>query len=192
MNDDAPHNHYAARFTQQVISDSVNQQANERIYGRSTWGTGRSRFYIPGWAGFGGLLGAALGAIAAHDRGMSSMEGAISGGIAGFVSLLVLSFVLGFFFKGLSLGWTGVKTVLGTVTGLGGIWASSGILGGVPRATARGGAIGGALGTALALWLNEPVDEAALRVASCGAALGAGWRLIRITMGVLRRGEGSR
>lgn len=192
MNDDAPHNHYAARFTQQVISDTVHREANERIYGRPTWGTGRSRFYIPGWAGFGGLLGAAIGAISSHDRGISSMEGAISGGIAGFVSFLVLSFALGFFFKGIGLGWTGFKTVLGTFTGLGGIWASSGILGGLPRATARGGAIGGALGMVLALWLNEPVGDAALRVGSCGAAIGAGWRLIRLTRSVLRRGEGPR
>lgn len=192
MNDHAPHNHYAARFTSQWQSDVTSQQANERMYGRAYWGTGRSRFYIPGWAGFGGLLGATVGAIAAHDRGMSSMEGAISGGAAGFLSFLALSLVLGFFFKGISLGWLGIKTVTGAVTGMGAGLTTSSIFGGLPRATTRGAFLGGTLGAALALWLNEPVDDAALRVASCGAVIGAGWRLIRLTMNALKRNEGPR
>ena len=189
---DAPHNHFAARATAQWNADNARDDARDKLYGRPTFTTGRARFYIPGLAGFGGLLGLAIGAIAAHERGMTSMEGAISGGVAGFLSFLVLSFALKFFFLGIGLGWTGFKTVLGTVTGLGSGYMSSGIFGGLPRATARGGLIGGALGAAIALWLGEPLGEAALRVASVGAAAGAGWRLLRLTMSVLKRGEGPR
>lgn len=189
---DAPHNHLAARVTAQWNADNARDDARDKLYGRPTFTTGRARFYIPGWAGFGGLLGAAIGAIAAHDRGMTATEGAISGGAAGFLSFLALSLALKFFFMGIGLGWAGIKTGLGAVTGFGGGFMTPGILGGLPRATARGGFIGGALGAALALWLGEPVGDAALRVASVGAAAGAGFRSLRLAMSILKRDEGPR
>lgn len=185
MNDDGPHNHYAARFTRQWLDHIATQEARERIYGVNQYSTGRSRFYIPGWAGFAGLLGAAIGATVAHKYDISSMTGAISGAAIGFLFLLAI----GFFFKGISLGWLGVKTALGTLTGIGGGLVTSSAFGGLPRAIARGGFFGGVLGTGLALWLNEPMGDAALRVASFGAVIGGGWRLIRLTISALKRNE---
>lgn len=189
---DAPHNHFAARATAQWNADNTRDDARDKLYGRPTFTTGRARFYIPGWAGFGGLMGAAIGSIAAHERGMTAMEGAISGGAAGFLSFLALSLSLKFFFMGVGLGWTGLKTALGALLWGGGGFMTSGIFGGLPRATARGGFIGGALGAAIALWLGEPMGDAAMRVASIGAVAGAGWRLLRLTMSILKRDEGPR
>ncbi len=132
-------------FTRQWIDHIASQEARERIYGVNHVSTGRSQFYIHGWAGFAGLLGAAVGATVAHKYDMSSMTGAISGGAVGCICLLAI----GFFFKGISLGWLGVKTALGTLAGIGCGLLTSSAFGGLPRAIARGGFFGGFLAPAL-------------------------------------------
>jgi hypothetical protein len=189
MTNEGPHNQYAARFTRQMNADAARQAASERIYGRPDYGAkGPSWITFSGWSGFGAVLGMAIGAISAHEHNMGSMTGGLLGAAAGAAVFFAISFVLGLFFKGINLGWTGIKMLLASLTGIGTGFASTGAFGGVPRATARGGAAGGVIGVLLALWLGEPVADAALRLSSFGAIAGAGWRIFRLTTAAMKRG----
>lgn len=189
MTNEGPHNQFAARVTRQWNADVARQQASERMYGTPDYGAkGPSWITFSGWSGFGGVLGMAIGAISAHEHNMSSMTGALLGAAAGAAVFFGISFVLGIFFKGINLGWTGIKMLLATLTGIGTGFSSTGAFGGVPRAAARGGAAGGVIGVLLALWLGEPTADAALRLSSFGAIAGTGWRIFKLTTAAIKRG----
>ncbi len=188
MTQEDPHNQFAARVTRQWNADVARRQANEARYGRADYGArGPSWITFSGWSGFGAVLGMAIGAISAHEHNMGSMTGALLGAAAGAAVFFGISFALGLFFKGINLGWTSVKMLLASLTGIGTGFASTGAFGGLPRAAARGGAAGGIIGILLALWMGEPVGEVVVRLSSFGALAGAGWRIFRLTTGVLKR-----
>lgn len=190
MYDSDPHHIRAARAVQEWNQDLRDADARQRQYelnngGRKGFGGGSSdgRFFLSAWVFLAGLMGFILG-MTMGDGEFLPMMGyglLVGGACAALMQLLRVAVGGGLFVLGLTL--LGIKKAIGGVFGLlaGKTFASGG--GAIARSAFRGGAVGGLVGAGIALFLQDSVGDAALRVGMIGAGIGVFLRVLSMARG---------